>query len=178
MKYSSDLKSFKEWEFTKRVVYNLFLSLFVTLILVVLVIKIFNVRLDEVLSDSMSPIFKTNDVVVVVKQDNYKVGDIIEYVKEGLPGATENVTHRIVDYDETTGFYTTRGEHHGAADDSTITKSQIRGKVVAIWYNGATIYKAIRSNYFLILTIIIGAWVLSVTLSGEAEQKKHNILNV
>ena len=171
MNYNSELKVFKEWEITKKVVYNLVLSMFITLVLLVITINIFGLRLDEVLSDSMYPVFSDQDIVVIKPQDDYEIGDIIEYKK-----GNTLVTHRIVAYDETTGLYTTRGEHYGAADDVSISKSQINGKVIAVWFNGRQIYHIVKENYLLIIALVFGAWVVSSTLSSELERRSHNIL--
>ncbi|MBQ8430716.1 MAG: signal peptidase I [Clostridia bacterium] len=173
MKYTSNLKEFKEWTLTKRIAYNFVLAILCTLVLGVLAINIFNIRLDEVLSDSMAPVFTDQDIVLIKSQDSYEIHDIIEYRKDGI-----NVTHRIVDYDPETGIYTTKGEHHGAADDATIKKEDINGKVIGIWNNGRAVYNGIKDNYFLILTIVIGCWAISSTIAGELEMKKHNILAV
>ena len=77
----NELKLNREWDFVKRFVYNLVLSVFFVLLIAVIVVKVFSLRLDEVLSDSMYPVFKKSDVVVVKEQDEYKVGDVIEYKK-------------------------------------------------------------------------------------------------
>lgn len=173
MIYSSDLKQNKIWAFAKNLAYNFTLAVFFTLLLGVIVINVFNIRLDEVLSNSMYPTFSDKDVVVVVKQDEYKKNDIIEFRKGDIL-----VTHRIVGYDETTKKYTTKGDYNSSEDGSEVTISQINGKVVAKWKNGRKIYHTIKNSYFVIITVVVGAWVLSTTLSGEIEMKKHNILKV
>lgn len=75
MKYTSDIKEIKEFSIVKSVVYNFVLSIFITLVLAVLAIYIFGLRLDIVLSDSMSPEFYKDDIVVVRQYDEYNVGD-------------------------------------------------------------------------------------------------------
>ena len=60
----NELKLNREWDFVKRFVYNLVLSVFFVLLIAVIVVKAFSLRLDEVLSDSMYPVFKKSDVVV------------------------------------------------------------------------------------------------------------------
>lgn len=169
----NELKLNREWDFVKRFVYNLVLSVFFVLLIAVILVKVFSLRLDEVLSDSMYPVFKKSDVVVVKEQDEYKVGDVIEYKKgEGF------VAHRIVAYDETTGIYTTKGEFYGAPDDKSVTKSDINGKIIAVWTDGANYYHMVKDNYLVLLSLAFGAWVLSYTFSTESEMKKHNILKI
>lgn len=171
--FRTKLKEFKEWEWTKRIVYNLVMALFITLIILIALVKMFNIRLDEVLSDSMAPAFTRRDVVVVKAKDSYEIDDIIEY-KSG----DTNVTHRVIEYDATTGIYTTQGDNVKNGNEEYITKDMIRGEVIMVWYNGRAVYHLISDNYFLIITMVVGAWVLSVTLSNEFELKKHNILKI
>lgn len=167
------LKTFKEWEFVKQFIYNSFLAIFIVLIAIIITKKCMSLRFDEVLSNSMFPDFKKGDIVVVAKQDSYKVGDTIEYQKgESL------AAHEIVAYDAATGIYTTRGKFYGAPDDATITKDKINGKVVVVWTDGAFVYHMIKDNYLVLLTIVIGAWAISYILSNELEARKHNILKV
>lgn len=172
--FRTKLKEFKEWEWTKRIVYNLVMALFITLIILIALVKMFNIRLDEVLSDSMAPVFTDQDVVVVKAKDSYEINDIIEYKSS----EKANVTHRIIAYDPATGIYTTKGDNSSGTDQTAITKDMIRGEVIMIWYNGRAVYHLISDNYFLIITMVVGAWVLSVTLSNEFELKKHNILKI
>lgn len=175
MNYRSNLKEVKEFTFVKDFIYNFTLALFITLLLCVLAVKIFNVRLDVVESDSMYPEFRTGDIVVVVPQDSYKINDVVEYKK-----GNSYVSHRIVAYDETTGVYKLRGDNTSVEFDGSenITNKDITGKVMAIWENGEQVYETISKNYLLIMAIIIGCWVLTSTISGEIEMKKHNILNI
>lgn len=173
MIYNSDLKENKIWTFAKNLAYNFALSVFFALLLGVIVINVFDMRLDEVLSNSMYPTFSDKDVVVVMKQDNYKVDDIIEFRKGDIL-----VTHRIVSYDENTKKYTTKGDYNTTEDGSEVTINQINGKVIAKWKNGRKVYHTIKNSYFVIISIVIGAWVLSTTIAGELEMKKHNILKV
>lgn len=172
MIYNSNWKENKIWTLAKSLAYNFALSLFFTLLLGVIVINIFNLRLDEVLSNSMYPTISEKDIVVVMKQDEYHVDDIIEFRKGDIL-----VTHRIVSYDENTKTYTTKGDFNNT-EDGEVTIGQINGKVVAKWKNGRQVYHTIKNSYFVLISIVVGAWVLSTTIAGEIEMKKHNILKV
>ena len=172
MKYRSDLKEVKEYTWVKDIVYNFCMALFFTLLLAVIFINVFDVRLDEVLSDSMYPEITKKDIVVVVKQDEYKVGDIIEYRKGDIL-----VTHRIASLGEEPNTFIPKGDANNGVD-GPVSLSQITGKVVAKWTNGRQVYNTIKNNYFIIIALIIGAWVLSTTFSGELDIRKHNILKI
>jgi len=73
-----------------------------------------------------------------------------------------------------------RGDNTSTDSDGSkeIFKKDINGLVVGAWYNGEHVYNIISDNYLLVMAIIIGCWVLTSTISGELEMKKHNILNI
>ena len=90
----------------------------------------FGVGVAEVLSDSMHPTIKKGDVVVVVKQDDYKVGDVVAFQDGRMV-----VTHRIVEINEN-GTYVTKGDYKGnSVDDRDLKKEYVFGKVVT-WSSG------------------------------------------
>lgn len=169
--YREKLLKVKEYGWAKSLIYNLALSLFVALVLIVLLINILNLRLDEVLSNSMYPTFSDRDIIVVMKQKSYEVGDIIEWQSGDV-----YVTHKLVEINSD-GNYIAQGEHDGAATQ-IVNPSQVKGKVIMIWHNGRDVYKLIHDNYFMLITIVVGAWVLSITISNETELNRHNILKI
>ena len=176
MKYTNTVKDNKEWELAKNVLYNFVLSIFITLAIAVFCVYAFRLRLDVVLSDSMSPTFYKDDIVVVKACDEYNEGDIIEYQINQL---TKPVTHRIVQKigSGKSATFVTKGDANDT-NDGVITYNQINGKVISVIEGGNLIYEFVKSNYFLLLDILLGIWVLTITISGEAEIRKHNIANV
>lgn len=176
MNYTSEMKDVKEFKLAKSVLYNFVLSIFITLALAVIAIYAFGLRLDVVLSDSMSPVFYKDDIVIIRAYDDYKIGDIVEYQVGKL---SKPVTHRII---EKTGsgknaVYTTQGDATKSSD-SPIAHAQINGKVISVIENGNHIYEFFKSNYFLFIDILLGVWVLSSTLTNEKEMRSHNIAKV
>lgn len=169
--FREKLLKVKEYGWAKSLIYNLALSLFVGLVLIVILINVLNLRLDQVLSNSMYPTFTDRDIIIVMKQKTYEVGDIIEW-----ESGEANVTHRLIRIDDD-GNYIAQGEHDGASEQ-VVSPSKVRGKVIAIWHNGRDVYKLIHDNYFMLLAIVVGAWVLSITISNELELNKHNILKI
>ena len=176
MKYTSAIKDNKEYELAKNVLYNLVLSIFLTLVLAIIVVYALKLRLDIVKSDSMSPVFYKDDIVVVRACEEYNVGDIIEYQ---ITKVTEPVTHRIVKKmgSGKNATFITQGDANGNSDGA-INYSQINGKVIAVIEDGNLIYEFIKSNYFLLIDILLGVWVLTSTLNTESEIRKHNIAKV
>lgn len=177
MKYLTDVKDVKEFGLAKSVLYNFVLSIFITLALAVICVYAFGLRLDVVLSDSMSPEFYKDDIVIVRAYDDYKVGDIVEYQ---ISEVSKPVTHRIVEKTGTgsTAVYRTKGDANPSSEAYTISHSQINGKVISVIEDGNLAYQFIKSNYFLFIDIILGIWVLTSTLSSEKEMRKHNIAKV
>ena len=79
---------------------NLILILSILLVLTIIYIQFFSKEMSikpfgieafVVKTDSMSPIFKRQDIIIIQEQKEYKVGDIITY--EASNG--ELVTHRM-----------------------------------------------------------------------------------
>lgn len=176
MKYTSTIKDSKEYGLAKNILYNLVLSIFITIALSVLVVYIFGLRLDVVLSDSMSPAFYKDDIVVVRAYDEYNVGDVIEYQ---LSDISKPVTHRIIKKmgSGKNATFITKGDANDPSDGA-IPYSCIKGKVIAVIEDGNLLYEFIKNNYFLLLDILLGVWVLTATLNGESEIRKHNIAKV
>ena len=176
MKYNSAIKDSKEYGLAKNILYNLVLSVFLTLSLAVIIVYAFGLRLDVVLSDSMSPVFYEDDIVVVRAYDEYNEGDIVEYQ---ISEVTKPVTHRIVQKigSGKDAMFITQGDANGQSD-GTIAYSQIKGKVIGVIEDGNLLYEFVKSNYFLLIDILLGVWVLTSTLNGESEIRKHNIAKV
>lgn len=176
MKYTSTIKDSKEYGLIKNILYNLVLSVFITLTVSVLAVYIFRLRLDIVLSNSMNPVFYKDDIVVVQPCDDYNEGDIIEYqlTKSSMP-----VSHRIVKKigSGENSMFVTKGDANPNTD-GMIPYACVKGKVIAIIEDGNLLYEFIKNNYILLLDILLGVWVLVTTLVGEIEINKHNIAGV
>lgn len=173
MKYTSDIKQIKEFGLARATMYNFVLSIFITLLLCVAAIWMFGLRLDIVLSDSMSPEFYEHDIVIVRPYDDYNVGDIIEYQRN----TSKPVTHRVQSKTGSgaTAVYITKGDANEKEDAVEVKASEINGKVIAVIEDGEHTYDFVKENYFLLIDIILGVWVLTTTVSGEIEMRKHNI---
>ena len=87
----------------------------------------FGYSLFSVATGSMEPTIKQNDIIVVHKQNNYKVDDIVTFKSERA-----YVTHRIVTKRGNT--IVTKGDANNTKDVA-IEKKDIIGKVVKILPN-------------------------------------------
>ncbi len=79
-------------------------------------------RIYRVVTGSMEPTLRVNDVVIIKKQEDYTINDIVTYRQNG-----NYVTHRIVK--ENKDLITTQGDNNNTEDES-ISKDDVVGKVI------------------------------------------------
>ena len=112
---------------------NLILILSIIFLIFVLFLKFyfpdrkiqpFGITILKVSSNSMKPTFKKDDYIVIKKQSEYEIGDIITYSLE------ENclITHRIIEKYE--NAFITKGDNNNVADEKKIYKENILGKII------------------------------------------------
>ena len=122
----------------------------------------------EVLSDSMYPTFETGDVVIIVPQDKYEIGDIVAFQDGNMV-----VSHRIIDVNEN-GDFITKGDLEGnAVDTMPLKEIYIYGKVVKKLDNIGPVIRVIKSPVVSVLLLIVAAllFVLSAKKEKETEDK-------
>ena len=78
-----------------------------------------------VLTGSMSGTIEPDDFIIIHKQSDYTVGDIVMYQTGGTP-----VTHRIISENEK--GYRTKGDANNTDDGTDIPKEDVVGKVVLV----------------------------------------------
>ncbi len=82
---------------------------------------------------SMEPGYVTGDLVVSVRQPDYRVGEIVSYqVPEGQPGAGGRVIHRIVAAEGTGSdkVFTTKGDNNPSIDPWQFSAEDVLGKAL------------------------------------------------
>ena len=101
----------------------------------------------------MLPYINVGDLVIVKKEDSYKVNDVISFK------TNENFvnTHRVISIKS--GYYKTKGDSNKFNDGEEIDKSKVFGKVVLVISNFGGIYAFLLNNY---LYIFIGIIMLSL----------------
>lgn len=87
-----------------------------------------SVPIVSVASDSMVPRLHKGDLVVAMKPENLKVGDIIIYAANCPALPREDIIHRIVEIKNNT--FITKGDNNLIEDPCPVHKNQIKGKVV------------------------------------------------
>lgn len=90
-------------------------------------IKPFGIQILKVQSNSMNPEFRKEDIIVIKKEKEYEVGDIITFkTKDG-----NLITHRIIEKNE--NEFITKGDSNNTKDEEKITSSCIQGKVIFVF---------------------------------------------
>ncbi len=103
-------------------------------------------------SGSMEPAIRTGSVIFILPAKEYGVDDIITYRMEERETPT---THRIVDIDEETGSFITKGDANTANDISTVKEENILGSVrFHIPFLGFVIHFARQPLGFFLLVIL------------------------
>ena len=115
------------------------------------------VKIYEVKTGSMEDGIHVGDYILIVKRNNYKVGDIVTYTKEDY-----YVTHRIVE--KNGNKVITKGDANNIVDEE-ITASDIVGKVI---YHGGIL------NFFIEFKYIIAGGLLCLYLLSIFFEKKNN----
>ena len=115
------------------------------------------VKIYEVKTGSMEDGIHVGDYILIVKKNNYKVGDIVTYTKEDY-----YVTHRIVE--KNGNKVITKGDANNVVDEE-INVSDIVGKVI---YHGGIL------NFFIDFKYIIAGGLLCLYLLSIFFEKKNN----
>ena len=127
----------------------------------------FGIGAAVVLSGSMEPVINVDDLVIVVKTDNFEVGDIIVF-QEGRIA----ITHRIVEINDE--YVITRGEANNT-NDTPLSYEQIKGKVImVIPYVGYVIHK-IQTPLGTFLIIGLAIMLFELSFINKKEQDNNEL---
>jgi signal peptidase I len=132
--------------------------------------KIFGYSCAVVVSGSMSDAIEIGDFIIVKEQDDYIAGDVITYIdSDGVC-----ITHRIISINSD-GAYQTKGDNSPSADRKPVEKSQVVGKVIAVWRGVGNVVSFLQSPVGLLCVLGGGAVLWFVwDLITEALVKKKN----
>lgn len=125
-------------------------------------VDIFGYSCLIVRTGSMEPAIKINDMIIIKKQNNYSLNDIVAYNVQNK----YLVTHRIVDIKNEE--YITKGDINNV-NDTSINKSQVEGKVI---FNSA--FFGFYILYLLKPTIICLLLLLIYVVVNSKERKLKN----
>jgi signal peptidase I len=110
---------------------------------------------------SMLPTLKTGDFVLAEAQTSYRVGDLVVYrVPRGQIGAGDDLIHRIVGGNATTGF-TLKGDNNPAPDPWTVPRSDILGKEAVVIPGFGSSLLVLRSPFFAgMVAAVVAMWLV------------------
>lgn len=173
----------------KKIVYAIFLVLFVSFILMVCLqrfsgnkFSFFNYRMFTVVSGSMEPKYKIGDVLISKEVDasKVKVGDTISYLGTKGDYKDKVITHEVIGVSQTDGKYIfeTKGLANPIEDIYPVSESQLYGVVVYKSLILSFVYKIVGTSYglfiFIVLPLlyIIGSEMITTML--DKEEKRRN----
>ena len=122
-------------------------------------------------SDSMAKSIKTNDLIIIKEQDNYKKGDIISFLsKDG-----SLITHRIIK--EKNNCFVTKGDNN-IAEDKDLVCTDIRGKVLTNLSGvGGILYFISSTTGVLSIILVIVILIMLDVFVNKLIMKKNSINN-
>lgn len=122
---------------------------------------------------SMQPTMHTGDLVLSLKQDSYRKGDVITYaVPEGEDGEGTLVIHRIIGGNERTGFIT-QGDNRDGADLWRPKPEDIKGKRALLVPRGGQFLQLLRTPAALGVLAGLFAFIAVLVPPDEKEQRKR-----
>lgn len=143
--------------------------------------KIMQVKVTNVISDSMEPNINTLDAIVITnfKGSNLKVGDVITFKKK-LPGIAEAqyVTHRIVEINTSSSgelSFKTKGDKPIIVDNWDVSEAEIIGRYLFRIPKGGYIILFFQSwvGFAIIgFNLVIIGTIVYIIKSDKKEKKK------
>lgn len=124
--------------------------------------EMFGYSVFKVTTGSMNPTIKENDIILVKKDNNYVVDDIVTYKGEGA-----YITHRIVQLNG--NLIITKGDANNTTD-TAITGDLIIGKVVHT-FNKLGIWQSIFTTPKIIVSIFITLMLFDLAFSYKGKDK-------
>ncbi len=205
MNYNDTILDNKLFNFVKKLLYYIVLSLCIILGVCIVLVYGFHMRPYHVDGWSEEPYIMKGDLVVVKPMKEYKVGDIVKYQLLGkIP-----VTHRLIAITEHNGttYYITHGDNVQNTDGTPahthdykweierfkgksydeimaldavnidlVPAENMEGKVIGIFANWGNYVEFISSHKILFIGMVIAIWCVTGTLQNEIDYKRSRRL--
>ena len=126
---------------------------------------VFGYSIFSVATGSMEPVISQNDIIIIKKQKDYQLEDIVTFKKDNA-----YITHRVTEKRGDT--FVTKGDANNAKDVA-IDKSDIIGKVVKI-IPKAGVWQKIFSSPKVIIMIFATLMLFDFAFSYKGRIKKQN----
>lgn len=134
----------------------------------------FGYKIFNIVTGSMEPTIKVDDIVVVKEEDkkNIRKNDIITFKI-----VDEIITHRVIDiaYDNGTLIYTTKGDKNDVTDIERVQFEQIEGKYVTKITKFGKIFTVLKNKYIFSLILIL--LIICYLIQRKNIQKKKERKN-
>lgn len=119
----------------------------------------------------MEPTYNINDVVIVMKKNDYNVGEIISYINKD-----EIITHRIIQkyYKNNEKIFISKGDNNDVEDNIDIKEGQILGKAILHIKGAGKIVNFIQNKKGFIssISLIIICFILKNQIDSKKEKRK------
>lgn len=146
---------------TLKIIGNVILILIIVTLSSYIVLRFFR-KLDiyKVETGSMEEGIHRGDYLLVIKQDHYKVNDVVTYESGG-----KHITHRIMEINGSKVI--TKGDANNTIDEE-IDESAIIGRLL---YKG-TLLNILINYKFVIISVFISGYLVTLYLDEEKIKKK------
>lgn len=142
-------------------------NIIILLVIIIILISSFIIVINKdkitikylvIKSGSMYPTFDVGDIIIIKKENQYEVGDIItyNYYDKYL------ITHRIIDLDDD-NIFITKGDNNNSEDEECVTIDNIVGKTIFIINR--------EMKYFIIISINIV--IIYILWKGNKNEKNN-----
>ena len=144
-----------------KIIFDVIFIISIVLLSVYFILRLLEVaEIYIVKTGSMEDGIHAGDYILIIKKNNYQVGDIVTFQKEG-----HHVTHRIIK--KNGNKVITKGDANNTADEE-IKVSNIVGKVI---YHGGLLNFVIDFKY-AIACGLLGIYLLSIFFEKKEKEQE------
>ena len=129
----------------------------------------FGVGMSVVMTGSMEPTLRVNDLVVVKKMSEYNVGDIVVYQQ-----GNQLIIHKIIEKNDEEATITTKGDANNI-DDGQIPVSAVKGKYVfRVPFVGLAV-KGLKTVPGIIIVLGLSAFLMIRSWQNERKESDKDL---
>lgn len=129
----------------------------------------FGVGASVVLTGSMEPTLRVNDLVVVKRADEYNVGDIVVFQQ-----GNQLIIHRIIEKNDEEAKITTKGDANNI-DDGQIPVSAVKGKYSFRVPFVGLIVKGLKTVPGIIIVLGLSAFLMIRSWQNERKESDKDL---
>ena len=137
-----------------------------------------NIKLLTVMSGSMEKAIHVGSVVVVKPFNEYKAGEVVNFVSHDAKKEDDTTTHRIyeIKHIDNVTLYITKGDANGSPDMRPVDRGMIKGKVILTVPYIGYVLGYIKTLPGLVLIIIVPAAIIIYEESKKIHRETKEIL--